>query len=130
MIVERCFHSLCFAPLNDNTPRFFGFAEYLVALALMILAWTNGDVRYRFRVQTAFLPIRGVTFTIVSIVGVLSLATDWWRAEHWPVPVGHVFTPAGWQAFLGGLFLFSFLLWSWFAFIRPQNAGRSGVLQK
>ena len=64
-----------------------------------------------------------VTFTIVAVVGALTLLTDLWRAEQWPVPRGNLLTPALWQAFLGALFLLTFLIWAWFAFIRPTRYG-------
>lgn len=90
----------------------------------MVLAWTIADVRYRFRVRTAPIPLQGITFYVVGAVGVFTLLTDLWRAEQWLVPEGNFLTPALWQAFLGGLFLLTFLTWAWFAFIRPPIYGR------
>lgn len=52
------------------------------------------------------------------------MLTDLWRAEQWLVPQGNLLTPASWQALLGGLFLLTFLTWTWFAFIRPPTYGR------
>jgi len=99
----------------------------------MVLAWTIADVRYRFRVSTTQLPLQGITFSVVAAVGVLTLLTDLWRAEQWLVPRGNLLTPSGWQAFLGGIFLLTFLTWAWFAFIRPpvfgkRNAQRYGQI--
>src|SRR5688572_5011542 len=124
MEAEQCYGSVCFFPLTDDSPSFFGFAEFLTALALMVLAWTISDFRYRFRVRITPMPLQGFTFAVVAIVGLLTLLTDLWRAEEWLVPEGRVFTPASWQAFLGGLFLFTFLIWAWFAFIRPPVYGK------
>jgi len=115
---------LCFVPLDANAPKFFGFSEFLAGLALMVLAWTIADVRYRFRVRTAPLPLQWITFAVVLAVGVLTLLTDLWRAEEWLVPAGHLLTPSEWQALLGGLFILTFLTWAWFAFIRPPIYGR------
>lgn len=115
---------MCFTPLDPNGPRFFGFSEFLAGLALMILAWTIADVRYRFRVQSAPIPLQGITFTIVAVVGILTLLTDLWRAQAWLVPSGDLITPAAWQALLAGLFLITFLAWAWFAFIRPPTFGK------
>jgi hypothetical protein len=122
--VENCFLGVCFIPLDGSGQKFFGFAEFLAGLALMVLAWTIADVRYRFRVQTAPIPLLGITFLVVAAVGVLTLLTDLWRAEQWPVPKGNLLTPASWQAILGGSFLLTFLTWTWFAFIRPPIYGR------
>lgn len=122
--VEQCFLDICFIPLDGNGQKFFGFSEFLAGLALMVLAWTIADVRYRFRVRTAPIPLMGVTFSVVATVGVLTLLTDLWRAEQWLVPKGSLLTPASWQALLGGLFLLTFFIWTWFAFIRPPIYGK------
>jgi hypothetical protein len=113
-----------FVPLDAGAPKFFGFSEFLAGLALMVLAWTIADVRYRFRVRTAPIPLQGSTFVIVAAVGVLTLLTDLWRAQEWLVPEGNILTPAAWQATLGGAFLLTFLTWAWFAFIRPPIYGK------
>lgn len=124
MTADSCFLGICFSPLDGSGQKFFGFSEYLAGLALMVLAWTIADVRYRFRVRTAPVPLQGVTFYVVAAVGILTLLTDLWRAEQWLVPKGNILTPATWQALLGGLFLITFLTWTWFAFIRPSTYGR------
>jgi hypothetical protein len=95
-----------------------------VWLALIILAWTIADVRYRFRITTAPLPLQGITFIMIVAVGVLTLLTDLWRAEQWLVPQGNILTPAIWQALLGGFFFLTFLIWAWFAFIKPPIYGK------
>ena len=124
MTVEQCYGVVCFIPLDAGGQKFFGFSEFLTGLALMVLAWTIADVRYRFRIRTAPIPLQGVTFSVVVVVGVLALLTDLWRAEQWLVPRGNLLTPASWQAFLGAVFLLTFLIWAWFAFIRPPTYGR------
>ncbi|MES2535629.1 MAG: hypothetical protein V4632_07120 [Pseudomonadota bacterium] len=124
MTVDQCVMGVCFIPLDGSGQKFFGFSEFLAGLALMVLAWTIADVRYRFRVRTAPIPLLGITFSVVAAVGVLTLLTDLWRAEQWLVPKGNLLTPASWQAILGGLFLLTFLSWTWFAFIRPPTYGR------
>lgn len=124
MLGETCFAAVCFIPLDPNGSKLFGFSEFLAGLALMVLAWTIGDVRYRFRVQTAPIPLQGLTFFVVASVGVLTLLTDLWRAQGWLVPKGHVLTPASWQTILAGLFLATFLTWAWFAFIRRPTFGK------
>lgn len=122
--VEQCFMKVCFVSLDGSGQKFFGFSEYLAGLALMVLAWTIADVRYRFRVRTAPMPLLGITFSLVVAVGVLSLLTDLWRAEQWLVPKGTILTPASWQAILGALFLLTFITWTWYAFIRPSTYNR------
>lgn len=124
MPLVDCIGPICFEALNAQTPRFFGFAEFLTGLALLVLAWTTADARYRFRVETAPLPLQRITFFVVVIVGVLSLATDVWRSEGWLVPRGNLITTGSWQALLGLIFLLTFLTWAWFAFIRPPVFGK------
>jgi len=119
-----CFGPISFVPLDASDPKFFGFSEFLAGLALMVLAWTIADIRYRFRVRTAPLPLQGTTFAVVAAVGALTLLTDLWRAQEWLVPQGNILTPAGWQAILGGVYLLTFLGWAWFAFIRPSVYGK------
>ena len=104
-----------FVPLDASAPKFFGFSEYLAALALMAVVWMTTDIRYRFRVETAPLPLHRLTFTSIASVGTLALVTDLWRAEGWLVPRGSLLTPATWQALLGAVFLIPFLTWAWFA---------------
>jgi hypothetical protein len=119
-----CLGPVCFYPLDASAPKFFGFAEFLVGLALIVVAWTIADVRYRFRVRTAPIPLQSITFAVVAVVGFLTLVTDLWRAQQWLVPQGNILTPAGWQAILGGVFFLTFLAWAWFAFIRPPTYGK------
>lgn len=121
---ERCQWILCFIQLEASAPKFFGFSEFLAGLALMVLAWTLADVRYKFRIRVAPLPLRATTFWMVAIIGALTLLTDLWRAEQWYVPKGHFITPASWQGLLGGIFFLTFLAWAWFAFIRPPRFGQ------
>lgn len=90
----------------------------------MVLVWTIGDVRYRFRIQTAPLSLYRLTFNVMVVLGILTLLTDLWRSEQWLVPYGNILTPSGWQAILGSIFLLTFLSWSWFAFIKPPVYGK------
>ena len=87
----------------------------------MVLVWTIANVRYKFRVDTAPLPLKGITFIVISSIGILTLLTDLWRTEEWLVPQGNILTHSGWQALLGGLFLLTVLIWTWFAVFRPSG---------
>jgi hypothetical protein len=123
MVTTTCIHGICFYALDPDSPKFFGFAEYLAAMALLVLAWTIADARYQFRIETAPLPLQRIAFVNVALVGILSLLTDLWRAQGWLVPVGGPLTPAIWQGLLGLTFLLTFLGWAWFAFVRPPRFG-------
>jgi hypothetical protein len=123
MATETCIYGLCFYALDPSGSKFFGFAEYLAAMALLVLAWTIADARYKFRIETAPLPLQRIAFVNVAIVGIFSLLTDLWRAQGWLVPVGVPLTPAIWQGLLGLTFLLTFLGWAWVAFVRPPRFG-------
>ena len=124
MTLERCLGEICFVAVDMTAPKFFGFSEYLAALALMVVVWTTTDIRYRFRIATAPLPLHRLTFASIASVGILTLFTDLWRAEGWLVPRGSILTPAIWQALLGAVFLLTFLTWAWFAYMKPPVFGR------
>ena len=124
MTVQPCLGDLCFVAVDVTTPKFFGFSEYLAALALMVVVWTTTDIRYRFRIATAPLPLHRLTFASIASVGVLTLLTDLWRTEGWFVPRGNILTPAIWQALLGAVFLLTFLTWAWFAYMKPPIFGK------
>lgn len=126
--LESCFWGSCFA-LNPAAPKIFGFSDFLAGMALMILAWTTTDVRYRFRVRVAAVPLQRLTFALIGIIGSLTLLTDLWRARGWKVPAAPAsipfsITPEVWQALLGALFFATFLIWAFFAYIKPSIFGR------
>jgi len=121
---EYCFWLACFVPLDADGTKLFGFSELLAGLALMVLAWTIADTRYRFRISCAPIPLYRVTFWMIAVVSVLILLTDLWRAEQWYVPRISYFTPTVWQTILAGTVLSTFLTWAWFAFIRPPVYGK------
>ena len=120
MTIEQCCMGIfCFAPIDTSVPKFFGFSEFLTSLALMVLAWTTSDVRYRFRILSAPISLQHRAFKIVTTIGVLTLLTDLWRAEQWPVPTFIPMTTGLWQAIMGGSLLLTFISWIRLAFIHP-----------
>ena len=121
MALEHCVGPVCFFHLDPMAPKIFGFAELLAGLAIMVLAWTIADYRYKFRIATAPIALHKGTFIVILSVGILALVSDLWRADGLLVPSGGLLTPAAWQALLGGAFLFTFMIWTWFAFISPAK---------
>lgn len=113
----------CFA-LDKTAPKYFGFAELISGLALTLVVWTVADLRYKFRIDTAALPVRGASIMITLVVGILALLTDHWRASQSRVPVGGWLTPESWQLLLGGGFFLVLAAWLWLAFFRPARFSR------
>lgn len=126
MTIEKCLMNICIelAPIDASAPKFFGFSEFLTSLALMVLAWTTSDVRYRFRIDCAPIPLKGITFWVVVIFGTLTLLTDLWRAEQWFVLTSIPLTIGSWQALMGGALLLTYFLWVWFSFLAPATYGK------
>ncbi|MEY3788735.1 MAG: hypothetical protein RLZ75_2943 [Pseudomonadota bacterium] len=130
MIIEKCYWLLCFSPLDISpSTKIFGFAEFIMALTLMLIVWMLSDVRYRFRIAVA--PSRWsmnkVTFYLMLTIGILALMTEVWRAEVWWLPHTVVISYSIWQMILSLLFFGNFLTWMWYAFIRPPVYGKKNA---
>lgn len=46
----------------------FGFAEYISALALLVIVYTIADVRYQFRIAVAPIPLFKLTFILITVI--------------------------------------------------------------
>ncbi|AIY43006.1 hypothetical protein LT85_3848 [Collimonas arenae] len=117
---------LCFVPLETTpTPKIFGFAEFIAAVALLAVVYTITDVRYKFRIAVTPGWMYISTFYLIGVVGLQTLLTEVWMAAHWWVPkTVDWLTRTTWQAAFGLLFLGTFLTWMYYAFIRPPIFGR------
>ncbi|WP_375207257.1 hypothetical protein [Hyphococcus sp.] len=127
-MTDRCLALICFSPLEQSA-NIFGFGEFLTSLALIVIAWTIADARYRFRIETAAVPLRFITFWVMVSLAVLTLATDLWQAEGWYVPRGNLFSVNTWEAALGAVFVATFLTWAWFALLAPPKFGKRNALR-
>lgn len=120
----RQLFNLCFREATENaSPSIFGFAEFIGALALLVVVYTTTDVKYKFRIRVASLPLLYIAFIVIGIVGLGSLITDFWMASKWPV-LDFPITYSALQFFYGLLFLSTALLWLFFAFIQPPRFGK------
>ncbi len=130
MLIEQCYPLNltflaplafdCFA-LDKNSPKYFGFSELISGLALAIVVWTVADFRYKFRIDTATLPVRRASVVITLAVGILALLTDYWRASESRVPADEWLTPESWQLILAGSFFLVLVIWIWTAFFQPPK---------
>lgn len=127
---EVCYWFLCFAPLDkSDMPRIFGFAEFISALALLVITYTLVDVRYRFRLAIAPSPLYPLTFGVIGLIGFETLLTEVWLVQGWWLPKTEFVTRAIWQGYFGLLFLVTFMTWVWYAYIRPPIYGRRNFQQ-
>ena len=118
----RCFfHSLCFVPPDPLSSgiKIFGFSEFLASLALLVVIFTVTDTRYKFRISIAPLPLYVITFAIIALTGIISLLSDVWSAGKWWVLDSNFDIKITTQAILGFCFLFCFMLWIYYAFLKP-----------
>lgn len=126
-VVRTCdqeFLSICFVrPTIEQNASIFGFAEFGAALALLVIVYTISDVRYRFRIAVAPVPLFGLTYVLLAIVGFASLFSDIWFGLRWPMPDFLISQPL-WQGTLGLIFLSLVLTWLYYGFITPSKFGK------
>lgn len=115
------FFDICFVPIQGSA-SLFGFKDFIAALALLIIIYTVSDIRYRFRVAVAPVPLFKITYVLIWLIGFGTLATDIWISEKWLVPESFL-TTAIWQGILAALFLGLVITWMHYAFIKPPIFG-------
>lgn len=98
-------------------------------MALVVIAYTTADVRYRFRVAIAPGNLLGITFGVCLTVGVATLLTDLWVAQQWWVLRVEFLNTSLWQAVLATLLLGTFMWWMSVAFVWPPKFGRRNSLR-
>lgn len=116
---EKIYLGICFVP-PSNAPgsSIFGFSEFVAGLALLAVICTVTDIRYRFRVEVAPLPLFQLTYALIGIIGIGTLLTEVWLSERWLVPLSLI-SHSMWQALLGFFFLALAMTWIFYAFIIP-----------
>ena len=117
------FWGICFVATNSTT-SLFGFKDFIAALALLIIIYTVSDIRYRFRVSVAPIPLFKITYALIGLIGFGTLATDIWISQKWLVP-DSLITTAIWQGILAALFLGLVITWMHYAFMKPPIFGRN-----
>lgn len=114
---------ICFVqPPEQPFVPFFGFATFITALTLIAVVFTISDVRYKFRIAVAPLPLIPISYWATAIIGALVLTTDVWFFERWTLPAFFQ-SQILWQGVLGGSFFFLVLVWFHFAFLKPPTFG-------
>jgi hypothetical protein len=108
--------NILFQPPSAGT--IFNFAVFFSALALLGIVYTVTDVRFRFRIAVAPIPLHFISYIMIAIIGFGTLITDLWFAENWPLP-NFLSDQLIWQAILGGMFLWLILIWIYYGLINP-----------
>jgi hypothetical protein len=98
----------------------FGFAEYISALALLVIVYTIADVRYQFRIAVAPIPLFNSTYILITVIGFGTLLTNFWFSDAWHLSVNGQIN-ISLQVIFGASFLLLALVWINFAFIRPPK---------
>jgi hypothetical protein len=107
---------VCFVtPAPPETP-IFGFAQFITAFSFLALVYTVSDVRYKFRIAAAPIPIVGATYVLSGLIGVGTLLTSAWFALQWPVP-DFLSNQVLWQAAFAMIFFGLAMTWVWYAFL-------------
>lgn len=126
-----CLHPFlwtCLVVPTEPNGKIFGFAEFVQALALLVIIYTISDVRHRFRIATAPIPLYWSTFIACGIIGVGTLLTDLLFTHRVPLP-RYMANQLIWQAFFGAIFLTVILIWLWYAFIRRPVFGKHNCVR-
>jgi hypothetical protein len=114
---------ICFSRPPGSTSSFFGFSEFLTALALLALAFSVSDFRYRFRLWIAPANLRLLFYFGTIAIGFGTIATTLWFSLLIPAPalgVPRVII----EAALASGFLFFIFAWLWYGYIRPARFGK------
>lgn len=114
---------MCLVIPAEETAKIFGFAQFISAFSLLLLIYTLAGVRYDFRIATAPIPLRRITFYVSGFIGLAALVSDLWFSHHYPIPA-FLANHALWQTTLGFMFLVIVITWLWYAFLRPPIFGR------
>lgn len=119
MACEKTYLGICFVtPSSGLESSIFGFAEFISALALLVIVYTLTDIRYRFRVAVAPIPLFPLTYFLIGFIGFGTLLTDVWFSERWLMP-DFLANQTIWQGMFGAFFLLLVMTWMYYAFINP-----------
>jgi hypothetical protein len=92
-----------------SSATIFNFSTFVSALALLLIVYTLAGVRYQFRVKVTRVPILGITYLAIIIIGFLTLFLT--LISYY---LGH---QIAFQIILGAGFLMLILVWIGISFI-------------
>jgi hypothetical protein len=124
---SKCDHEyfgICLVkPESTQSSSIFGFAEFVTALALLVVIYTTTDIRYRFRIAIAPISLFKLTYVLILLIGFGTLLIDLWFVEQWLLPSFLANKPIL-QAILGSIFLSLACVWLYYASINPPVFGK------
>jgi hypothetical protein len=115
---DYIYFEICFVTPEANGSTIFRFAEFISALALLVIVYTLTDIRYKFRLSVAPTPLFLGTYILIGVIGFGTLITEIWLREQWLVPLSLINQPI-WEGMFAALFLLLAMMWIYYAFIRP-----------
>ncbi len=115
-------------PPNSLESPIFGFAQFISALALLVIVFTISGIRYRFRIAVAPIPLFRLTFCLIGVIGFGTLLTDIWFAKQWTMPY-FLINQSILQGVFGAIFLLLAMMWIYYAFIKPPKFCKRNYLK-
>ncbi|HAU1150835.1 TPA: hypothetical protein JBI12_02650 [Legionella pneumophila] len=108
---------------NDPSTSIFNFSTFISALALLSVIYNITDIKFRFRIAIAPIPLHSITFWVMLLIGTLTLLSDLWFAKKWPI-LSILNDQYVNQSILGFSFLGIVFTWIYFAVINPPVFNR------
>jgi hypothetical protein len=119
MTCEKIYIGICFVkPTSGLDSSIFGFSDFLMALALLVIVYTISDKIYKFRIAVTPTHLVGYSISLMAFIGFSTLYTDMWISSGWLVPASYITLPV-WQGILGTLFLLLVMTWIYYASFKP-----------
>lgn len=97
--------------LAENS--FFDFTTFVTAMAVLILAWTNSDYRYKFRFKISFLPPCALLI-IVFVLGLATVVDDYMHFDFW-------WSYSTWQLIFALILLILIFYWAFSCFVKSPK---------
>ena len=97
--------------LTENS--FFSFTTFVTAMAILILAWTNTDYRYKFRFYTSFV-LPSVLLILVFLLGLVTVVNDY-------VHFSFIWSYPTWQLIFSVILLLLIFYWAFSCFVKSPK---------
>jgi hypothetical protein len=114
---------VCFVSPEPAQSPIFSFAQFIAGFSFLALVYSISDLRYRFRIGTARIPLGTLAYFIYGTLAVAELFTAAWFALRKPVP-WFLSKESLLQVGFAAVFVALAMQWVWYAFFRPSNCSR------